>query len=284
MSRTPAVQPRARTVRLQIEVNGSGAASYAYRVEDSGATAELERNMFRRATHQRAQQVAASRLLQTGLHGSAQLHTSDVTTTEGPFTTTIQGTLEHFTWTDGTTALPALSSFAGGIASQVQSWLAEPQRTQPWVCVGGDFEETAQISLPDTVRITDLPVDASVQDSFFDYASHYVFDPGTRVLQITRHLHTKFAHQVCSADAFNEAQASLVRIERDASSQVVVRAVKPVVPVYRFAQPSRINGANANRYSRTLAPNSVSNKRPSQSAMPVAPTNATSSAPSMSNG
>jgi hypothetical protein len=260
MSRTPPVQPRGRAVRLQIDVNESGAASYAYRVEDSGATAELERNMFRRATHQRAQQVAASRLLQTNLHGSARLSTSDVATTEGPFTTAMQGTLEHFTWTDGTTALPALSSLSGGIASQVQSWLAEPQRTQPWVCVGGDFDETAQITLPATVRVTDLPVDASVQDSYFDYTSHYVFDPGTRVLQITRRLHTKFVHQVCSADAFNEAQASLVRIERDASSQVVVRATPPD---YRFAQPGRINGADANRVSRTPAPNNVSNTRPS---------------------
>ena len=281
LSRTPAVQPRARSVRLQIDVTESGAAAYAYRVEDSGATAELERNMFRRATHQRAQQVAASRLLQTGLHGSSQLRTSDVSTTEGPFDTTIQGTLEHFTWTDGTTALPALTSFAGGIASQVQTWLAEPQRTQPWVCVGGDFDETAQIALPATVRVTDLPVDARVEDTYFDYASHYVFDPDTRVLQITRRLHTKFVHQVCSADMFNEVQASLVKIERDTSSQVVVRATPRV---YRFAQPSRINGANANRYSRTLAPNNVSNTRPSQSATPVAPISATSKAPIISNG
>jgi len=281
MSRTPAVQPRARAVRLQIDVNESGAAAYAYRVEDAGATAELERNVFRRATHQRAQQIAAGRLLQTGLHGSSQLRTSDVSTTEGPFAATIQGTLKHFTWTDGTTALPALTSFAGGIASQVQTWLAEPQRTQPWVCVGGDFDETAQITLPATVRVTDLPVDANVEDDFFDYASHYVFDPDTRVLQITRRLHTKFAHQVCSADMFNEVQASLVRIERDTSSQVVVRATPRI---YRFAQPSRINGAKANRYSRTLAPNNVSSTRPSQSATPVAPISATSSAPIMSNG
>jgi hypothetical protein len=281
MSRTPAEEPRGRSVRLQIEVSESGVASYAYRVEDSGATAELERNVFRRATHQRAQQIAANRLLQTGLHGTAHLRTSDVATTQGPFTTTIQGALEHFTWTDGTTALPALTSFAGGIASQLQSWLAEPQRTQPWVCVGGDFDETAQISLPDTVRVTDLPSDTSVQDSFFDYASHYVFDPASRVLQVTRRLHARFGHQVCSADAFDEMRASLERMERDALSQVVVRAMKPV---YRFAQPSRINGANVNRYSRTLAPNSVSNARPSQSATPVAPISATRTAPIMSSG
>lgn len=281
MARTPAVQPRSRSVRLQIDVSESGAAPYAYRVEDAGATAEPERNLFRRATHQRAQQVAASRLLQTGLHGTTRLSTSDVSTTEGPFTTTIQGALAHFTWTDGTTALPALTSFAGGIASQVQTWLAEPQRTQPWVCVGGDFDETSQITLPDTVRVTDLPSDTTVQDGYFDYASHYVFDPASRVLQITRRLHAQFGHQVCSAEAFDEMRDSLDRIERDALSQVVVKATPRV---YRFAQPSRINGAKVNRYSRTLAPNSESNARPSQSAIPLAPISATRPAPGTSSG
>jgi hypothetical protein len=281
MTRTPAVQPRSRSARLQIDVGESGVASYAYRVEDAGFTAEPERNMFRRTTHQRAQQVAASRLLQTGLHGSARLSTGDVATTEGPFTTTMQGALEHFTWTDGTTALPALTSLSGGIASQVQTWLAEPQRTQPWVCMGGDFDETAQITLPDTVRITDLPTDTVVQDGYFDYASHYVFDADSRVLQITRRLHAQFGHQVCSPEAFDEMRASLDRIERDALSQVVVKATPRV---YRFAQPSRINGAKVNRYSRTLAPNSVSNARPSQSAMPLAPISATRAAPTISRG
>jgi hypothetical protein len=281
MTRTPAVEPRSRTVRLQIDVSESGTASYAYRVEDAGSTAEPERNTFRRATHQRAQQVAASRLLQTGLHGTAHLQTSDVATTEGPFTTTIQGALEHFTWTDGTTAVPALTSLSGGIASQVETWLAEPQRTQPWVCIGGDFDETAEITLPATVRITDLPTDTIVEDGYFNYSSHYVFDPDSRVLQITRRLSAQFGHQVCSPESFDEMRTSLDRIERDALSQVVVKATPRV---YRFAQPSRINGANVNRYSRTLAPNSVSNARPSQSVTPLAPVSATSAAPRMSRG
>ena len=89
----------------------------------------------------------------------------------------------------------------------MQTWLAEPQRTQPWVCVGGDFDETAQ-SRYHSVRVTDLPVDASVDDDFFD-TPRLRLELATRVLQITRRLHTKFAHQVCSADMFNEVQASL---------------------------------------------------------------------------
>jgi hypothetical protein len=68
-----------------------------------------------------------------------------------------------------------------------------------------------------------------------------VFDADSRVLQITRHLHARFGHQVCSPEAFDEMRASLDRIERDALSQVVVKATPRV---YRFAQPRRIDGAD----------------------------------------
>jgi hypothetical protein len=108
-----------------------------------------------------------------------------------------------------------------------------------------------------------------------------VFDADSRVLQITRRLDAQFGHQVCSPESFDEMRTSLDRIERDALSQVVVKATPRV---YRFAQPSRINGAKVNRYSRTLAPNNVSNARPSQSVTPLAPVSATSAAPRMSNG
>lgn len=224
LARTPAVQPRGRTTHLQIDVDASGTGAFAYRVEDSGAPAELERNVFRRATHRQALQIAADRLRQTGLHGTAHVSTSDVAATRGPFATTMQGTLEHFTWPDGTTALPALTSLAGGLATQVQAWLAEPERTQPWVCIGGDFDETAQITLPDTLRVTDLPTDTAVHDGFFDYASHYVFDPATHVLQITRRLTAQFGHQVCTPEQYAQMRGTLQRIERDALSQVVVKA------------------------------------------------------------
>lgn len=224
LARTPATQERGRNVRLEIDIARTGTAAFTYRVEDVGVSAELERNVFRRATRQRWQLIAADRLRQTGLHGIARMQPGEVTPTMGPFTTSMQGSLEHFTWPDGTTALPALTSLSGGIATQVQAWLAEPERTQPWVCIGGDFDEVAQIALPDSVRVTDMPEDVVVRDRFFDYESRYVFDSATRVVQISRRLSARFGRQVCSADEFALARASLVKIERDALAQIVVRA------------------------------------------------------------
>jgi hypothetical protein len=139
----------------------------------------------------------------------------------------MQGTVAHFVWQDGTTAVPALTSLSGGMGSQVQSWLAEPTRTQPWACIGGEFDETLEMTLPRFVRVTDLPADTAVQDRFLTFSSRYVFDPATRMLQVTRHLRAAFGHQMCSADEFAAMKDDLVRIERDLDAELVVKVTNP---------------------------------------------------------
>jgi hypothetical protein len=222
--RTPATQPRARSARLAIAVGDDGNASYAYRVDDSGASAEPERNLFRRATHRRAQQIAADRLRMTGLSGTAQVETDAVSATSGPFATTMHGTIDHLVWTDGTTALPALSSFSGGIRTQVDAWLAEPRRKEPFVCVDGQFDETAQIRLPGDANVTDVPADANVDGPYLSFASHYVFDAASRTVQVTRRLDTRFGRQLCTPQMFAQMRDALLRVERDTHAQIVVHA------------------------------------------------------------
>ncbi len=224
LARTPATQPHTRTVQLALDVHADGSAAYRYHVEDAGASAEPERNLFRRATRQRIQQVAAQRLRASGLRGTARLSTGPLDALDGPFSTTLTGTLEHVVWTDGTTALPAWSSLSGGIATLVDGWLAEPHRTQPFACIGGEFDESAQIALPADVRVTDVPRDARVEAPPLVYESNYVFDRASRTLQITRRLVAQFGHQVCSPGEFAQMRDALVRIERDAQAQIVVRA------------------------------------------------------------
>ncbi|KWC45027.1 hypothetical protein WL52_22770 [Burkholderia ubonensis] len=224
LARTPATQPRTRTARLAIDAARLDAQRYQSYVEDDGWTAELERNVFRRATRERVRQLAVERLRQSGLRGTADLVTTDLAATAGPFGVTMTGTLDHAVWPDGTTAVPALSSLTGGIATQVQGWLAEPVRTQAWVCIGGAFDETAQIALPANVAVTDVPADTAVRDRFVDFASHYVFDASARVVQITRRLRAHFGRQVCTPDDYAAMRASLERIERDTQAQIVVRA------------------------------------------------------------
>ncbi len=224
LSRTPATQPKHRAARVEIDAAQPGAARFHARVEDDGWTAELERTLFRRAAPDRIRQLANERLRQSGLRGRAQIATSDRRATDGPFDVTYAGTLDHFVWPDGTTAVPALSSLTGGIATQVEGWLAEPVRTQPWACIGGTFDETGQVALPADVAMTDLPADTAVHDRFVEFTSHYVFDAAAHVVQVTRRMKAEFGRQVCTPDEFTALRASLERIERDTQAQIVVRA------------------------------------------------------------
>ncbi len=225
--RTPATQPRARSAQLDIDVGEDGNASYRYRAEDVGAGAEPERNTFRRATHQAAQLIAAQRLRQTGLAGTAHLVTSATALTSGPFATTMDGTLDHIVWPDGTTALPALSSLSGGIATQLDNWLAVQQRTQPWACIGGDYEEHARIVLPAFARVTDLPRDMQASIAPLDYSAHYGFDAATRTVEISRRMSAHVGRQMCTPEQFAQMREALLRMQRDAHAQIVVRAKAP---------------------------------------------------------
>lgn len=220
--RTPAVEPRERASRVQIDIDASGAARYAYRVEDSGWTAELERNVFRRATHDRVQQIAYERLHNAGLRGSATIVADDVEATSGPFAVSMTGALEHVIWPDGMTGMPAVSSLSGGIATQVQQWLAAGARTQSFVCIGGGFDESGQIVLPSTMRMVFMPNDVELSAGGLRYRSHYVFDPTTHIVQITRRLQAQFGKQVCSPDEFAAMHTALERVERDALAQIIV--------------------------------------------------------------
>jgi len=227
LSRTPATQPLSRTARLQIEVMPNGSAAFADQVEDGGWSTGPERANLLHATAERRKQIADARLRATGLRGVATLSASDLNASNGALTTTINGTLDDVVWPTGTTALPALTSLSGGIATQVENLLAERVRTQPFMCTGGAFDEVAQVTLPKTVRVTDVPTDANFTSAFFDYSSRYVFDPATNLFQAERHLKANFGKQVCTPADFIAMQPVLKRIERDTDAQVIVKAMEP---------------------------------------------------------
>jgi transglutaminase-like putative cysteine protease len=226
LSRTPATQHLSRDARLEIDVADGGVANFAYWVKDGGYSAEPERTHLRFANAQRRDQIATDRLRFTNLRGAGDVTTSDLDATSGPFETTLRGTLDDVVWPTGTTALPALTSLSGGIATQVRGWLAERTRTQPYLCVGGRFNEVSLIQFPSTLRVSEVPDDLELDDGFFHYRSHYLFDPATHAIQVTRTLDARFGKQVCSPEDFRASLAALKKIERDTQAQIIVKAAR----------------------------------------------------------
>ena len=249
LTRTPATQLRWRDARVELDVDERGDARYGYRVQDEGFTAELERNVFRRATRSRIAQIAQDRLRQMGMRGTAAIETDDVEATSGPFAVSMTGALEHFLWPDGVTAVTALSSFGGGIASQVQDWLSVSARTQSYVCLGATFVEQGTIKLANDVKVVYVPSDLTIDDAPIRYEAHYVFDPLSGVLQVSRRMQADFGKQVCSPKEFEAMRGTLVRIERDASAQVVVQGsgvplASHATPGAKGARPPRVRASS----------------------------------------
>jgi hypothetical protein len=117
-----------------------------------------------------------------------------------------------------------LTSLSGGIASLTRNWLSERIRTQPYMCIGGVYREVSQISLPKAMRVTEVPDDLELSNEVFNYRSHYLFDPSTNVIQVTRTLDAHFGKQVCTPDDFKAALPVLKQIERDTQEQIIVKA------------------------------------------------------------
>ncbi|WP_250510069.1 DUF3857 and transglutaminase domain-containing protein [Caballeronia sp. GACF4] len=224
LSHTPSTQPLSRAARLQIDVAPGGVANFAYWVEDAGWSAEIERMNLRSANTERREQIATDRLRYTNLRGAGALTTSDVDATSGPFATTVNGTLDDVVWPTGTTALPALTSLSGGIATQARNWLAERVRTQPYLCVGGVFDEVSQIVLPRTMHVVEVPDNLDLDSGFFRFSSRYLFDAATNTIQISRTFTANFGKQVCTPEDFQAAQPVLKKIERDTQGQIIVKA------------------------------------------------------------
>ncbi|MDR5882839.1 hypothetical protein [Caballeronia sp. LZ032] len=220
LSRTPATQASEREARLNTDVKPDGAADYTYWVEDAGVMTDIERTRLGRVDATGSEQIAQNRLRESNLRGTGVLTSSDLAATSGPFSTTQRSTLDDVVWSNGATALPALTSLSGGIATQVRDWLVERARTQPYICVGGRFLGTAQIVLPENIHITSMPDNLDLSSGFFKYHAHYSLDPATHTIRITWTLGADFGKQACSPGDF---QTALRKTEWDTRQQIVVR-------------------------------------------------------------
>ncbi|HTJ93672.1 MAG TPA: hypothetical protein VL424_11275, partial [Pararobbsia sp.] len=101
--------------------------------------------------------------------------------------------------------------------------LAERVRTQPYTCTSGDFEETAVLSFARELTVSDVPPDLELHTGTIDYQAHYLFDASSQTIQIARELHLHFPAAVCDPDAYEANREILLKAERDAASQIVVR-------------------------------------------------------------
>jgi transglutaminase-like putative cysteine protease len=84
VAQTPATELTTRSTDLSIKVEPDGSASFTYRLEASGATAEQARAMLRAQTPAQREESIQAELRSANLRGTATLTTTDLSVADGP--------------------------------------------------------------------------------------------------------------------------------------------------------------------------------------------------------
>ncbi|REG60614.1 transglutaminase superfamily protein [Paraburkholderia sp. BL6669N2] len=224
LSRTPATMLMTRSTDLSIKVEPDGSASFTYRLEAAGASAEQARSMLRTQTPAQREESIQAELRSANLRGTATLATNDLGVADGPLVITMKGPLESLVVPGAAASIPALTSLAGGLAADTRYWLGERRRTQPFVCHNLALHERARIELPANFRVLDMPEAKRTQDRFVDFESQYTFDPLSNVVTMTRDGTTHFDSDVCTPDDFTQMRPAIEAIGRDVRAEVIVRS------------------------------------------------------------
>ncbi|ABE28641.1 transglutaminase-like superfamily protein [Paraburkholderia xenovorans LB400] len=232
LSRTPATALLTRSTDLSIKVEPDGSASFTYRLEAAGASAEQTRAMLRTQTPAQREESIQAELRSANLRGTATLTTNDLTVADGPLTITMKGRLESLVVPGAAASIPALTSLAGGFEADTRYWLGERQRTQPFICRNQALHERARIELPANFRVLDVPEAKRTQDRFVDFQSQYTFDPQSNVVTMTRDGATHFDSDVCTPDDFAQMRPTIEAIGRDVRAEVIVKST--------LAEPSSV--------------------------------------------
>jgi hypothetical protein len=224
LAQTPPTAEMAHRTDLSITVAPDGSASFEYRLDASGWSAEQGRAMLRMQTPAQREESIQAELRSANLNGTATLSTSDLSATDGPLTITMKGTIESLVVPGTAASIPALTSLAGGFSADTQYWLGERQRTQPFVCRNLELHERARISLPPNFRVLDMPEATQAQDRYIDFRSEYTFDPLSNVVTMTRDGSTHFDSDVCTPDDFAHMRPAIEAVERDVRAEVIVKS------------------------------------------------------------
>jgi hypothetical protein len=224
LSRTPATAFMTRNTDLSIKIEPDGSASFTYRLEAVGASAEQARAMLRTQTPAQREESIQAELRSANLRGTAMLTTNDLDVADGPLVINMKGTLESLVVPGAAASIPALTSLAGGFEADTRYWLGERQRTQPFVCHNLALHERARIELPANFRVLDMPEAKRTQDRFVDFQSQYAFDPLGNVVTMTRDGATHFDSDVCTPDDFAQMRPAIEAIGRDVRAEVIVRS------------------------------------------------------------
>lgn len=207
-------------LRTSATLGGSGRVTGDTELRATGPFAVSLGQQGRRIQAIGSDQAAGRQLRSLGEPGSGSF--GDLVTDEASGTTRLSGhfTLEpHPDWVDSEWFQPPSGL---RLLTRVGEGLIGPLRTlpadEPTPCYAGRQEEALSLVVPDGYRPVQLPKNASVKGSFFQYESKWAFEHGA--VTVERAMQSRFDQPFCQGAARAEAARSIGAIRRDLDARI----------------------------------------------------------------
>ncbi|AZD67368.1 Transglutaminase-like superfamily protein [Pseudomonas chlororaphis] len=220
---TPANQFSKVVNDMTFKVAGSGAADFTSVATIEGWAAESNRYVYKSMKPTDRDLLIQQILTAYGQTGSGKFKTSSLVGNAEKFKSTMTGRTDNLVNLPGPIGVPTLSSLAGGILQNVFAFASEKERTQGFVCISSETEETSRFEFPKEVSILAVPKAVTLQKSDFDYSATYTKDGDAVVIK--RRL--KFTHPdaVCSPEEFAGMKPVIEGMVNDLKSQIIVQTL-----------------------------------------------------------
>jgi len=221
LAHTPKTQANRVRSQTLFSINEGGEADFSNDSTIEGWGAELNRYGLRNMAPGERDMLVQRILSAWNQSGNGRVEGKKLDKQGQGFQLRINGHSRNLVNLPGPIGVPTLSSFAGGIAQNVQGFVSEKQRQQAFLCVASQTEEQARFDFPAQVQIIATPKPVSLKAENLDYSADYRREGNSVV--VTRRLDFRNDGSTCTPEQLRALMPTVEALIRDLNSQVIVQ-------------------------------------------------------------
>jgi transglutaminase-like putative cysteine protease len=203
-----------------ITISDDGAAKGKSAIRAKGAIDYVLRSVMASIPPGQEGQLARAAMASAGQQGEAALSFNDPRNLAEDFKIETEFTVQNAMLLPGPGALivPAGVPMPSPI-QDLARMVNQPKITFPMLCLGGEKVETTLLTLPDSVKVTQLPRPVNVQNAYGSYSATY--EQNGQTIKVERRLVVKMPLGLCTPEVYPQIGEIGQSIGRDLRAQIL---------------------------------------------------------------
>jgi transglutaminase-like putative cysteine protease len=203
-----------------ITISDDGTAKGQATIKAKGAIDYVLRSVMARIPPGQENQLASAVMASTGQQGEATLSFNDPRNLAEDFKIETGFTVQNAVLLPGPGALIVPTGVPSpSPIKDLADMVNQPEITFPMLCLGGEKVETTLLTLPDSIKVTQLPRPVNVQNSYGSYGATY--EQNGQTIKVERRLTVKMPRGLCTPEVYPQIRELGQSVGRDMRAQIL---------------------------------------------------------------